>query len=72
MARCVERQSSRVGELRGHLRALSPQATLDRGYAIVRLGGTALKDTSAVTAGTLVDVELRTGGFAARVEEVRG
>ena len=25
-----------VGELRGHLRALSPQATLDRGYAIVQ------------------------------------
>ena len=34
--RCVERQVARVGELRGHLRALSPQATLDRGYAIVQ------------------------------------
>lgn len=36
MERCIERQSARVGELRGHLRALSPQATLDRGYAIVQ------------------------------------
>lgn len=34
--RCIERQTARVGELRGHLRALSPQATLDRGYAIVQ------------------------------------
>ncbi|GAA1836733.1 exodeoxyribonuclease VII large subunit [Agromyces salentinus] len=34
--RQVERQTSRIGELRGHLRALSPQATLDRGYAIVQ------------------------------------
>lgn len=34
--RHVERQATRVGELRGHLRALSPQATLDRGYAIVQ------------------------------------
>ncbi|WP_448810638.1 exodeoxyribonuclease VII large subunit [Agromyces bauzanensis] len=34
--RCIERQTTRVGELRGHLRALSPQATLDRGYAIVQ------------------------------------
>ena len=34
--RCLERQVARVGELRGHLRALSPQATLDRGYAIVQ------------------------------------
>jgi exodeoxyribonuclease VII large subunit len=34
--RCIERQTARVGELRGHLRGLSPQATLDRGYAIVQ------------------------------------
>ncbi len=34
--RCIEKQTSRIGELRGHLRALSPQATLDRGYAIVQ------------------------------------
>jgi exodeoxyribonuclease VII large subunit len=34
--RCIEKQTARVGELRGHLRALSPQATLDRGYAIVQ------------------------------------
>jgi len=34
--RCIEKQTARIGELRGHLRALSPQATLDRGYAIVQ------------------------------------
>jgi exodeoxyribonuclease VII large subunit len=34
--RCIERQTARVGELRGHLRGLSPQATLDRGYAVVQ------------------------------------
>lgn len=36
MDRRIERETARVGELRGHLRALSPQATLDRGYAIVQ------------------------------------
>ena len=33
----LDRATARVGELAGHLRALSPQRTLDRGYAIAQL-----------------------------------
>lgn len=67
----LERRRFGLDSTGARLQALSPRATLERGYAIVRLGGTALKDTSAVKTGTLVDVELRAGGFAARAEEVR-
>ncbi|WP_394552632.1 exodeoxyribonuclease VII large subunit [Agromyces sp. MMS24-JH15] len=34
--RVVERQEARTAQLRAQLRALSPQSTLDRGYAIVQ------------------------------------
>ena len=37
--RVIEREGNRVRELAGHLRALSPQRTLDRGYAIVQSRG---------------------------------
>lgn len=53
------------------LQALSPRATLARGYAIVRHGNETLKDASRLVSGTLVEVELLSGGFSAHVEEVR-
>ncbi len=67
----LERRRFALDRTGARLQALSPRATLARGYAIVRLEGEALRDAAAVTAGTLVDVELRSGGFAARAEEVR-
>lgn len=36
VTRVIERETNTVRELAGHLRALSPQRTLDRGYAIVQ------------------------------------
>ncbi|WP_423923064.1 exodeoxyribonuclease VII large subunit [Frigoribacterium sp. 2-23] len=39
MHRVLERAGTRVGELTSQLRALSPQSTLRRGYAIVQLPG---------------------------------
>jgi len=67
----LERRRFALDRTGARLQALSPRATLARGYAIVRLEGEALRDAAAVTAGTLVEVELRSGGFAARAEEVR-
>ena len=67
----VERKRARLDTAAGRLRALSPQATLERGYAIVRapgLEGAVLRDPAAVAAGDLVDVTLARGSFAARVE----
>jgi exodeoxyribonuclease VII large subunit len=67
----LERRRSALEHTAGRLRALSPRATLERGYAIARAGGEILRSSSQVAAGTSVDVELGTGGFGARVEETR-
>ena len=67
----VERRRAAVEHSAGRLRALSPRATLDRGYAIVRTGGSIVRSSSEVAAGTQVDVELGTGGFGATVEDTR-
>ncbi|QEO15479.1 exodeoxyribonuclease VII large subunit [Agromyces intestinalis] len=64
--RVVERQASRVAELRGHLRALSPQATLDRGYAIVQgPDGHVVRAAAQAPAGTALTVTLAEGALAA-------
>lgn len=64
--RLLERQQARVGELRGHLRALSPQATLDRGYAIVQgADGHVVQAAAAAPAGAALTVTLAEGRIAA-------
>ena len=67
----VERRRGRLDVSAGKLRALSPQATLERGYAIVRGEAGVLRQAPDVQPGDPVDVQLARGGFAARVEEVR-
>jgi exodeoxyribonuclease VII large subunit len=67
----LERRRAGLEHSAGRLRALSPRATLDRGYAIVRTSGQIVRSSSKVTTGTHVDVELGTGGFGAKVEETR-
>jgi exodeoxyribonuclease VII large subunit len=67
----LERRRSALEHSAGRLRALSPRATLDRGYAIVRAGGAIVRGSSEVAAGTQIDVELATGGFGATVGETR-
>jgi len=78
--RCIERQASRVGELRGHLRALSPQSTLDRGYAIVQgADGHVLRGPHGAPEGSRLTLTLAEGvlgavstGAVARDGGVRG
>jgi exodeoxyribonuclease VII large subunit len=65
----VERKQARLDAARGKLAALSPKATLRRGYAIVRRDGSVV---SRVAVGERVDVELAEGGFGARVEDTHG
>ena len=67
----VERRRAALEQTAGRLRALSPRATLERGYAIVRSQGVTLRDTEGLAGGAKVDVELGQGGFGARVEETR-
>ena len=68
----LERGRSRLEHAAGRLRALSPRATLARGYAIVRAGDEIVRTSSAVEPGSRVEVELAEGGFGARVEQVDG
>jgi exodeoxyribonuclease VII large subunit len=65
----LERRRAAVEHSAGRLRALSPRATLERGYAIVRTEGELVRASSQVGSGTKVDVELGSGSFGARVEE---
>jgi exodeoxyribonuclease VII large subunit len=67
----VERKRARLEGARGRLRALSPKATLERGYAIVRAERRIIRGSAEVIPGTQVDVELGRGGFGATVEETR-
>lgn len=67
----LERREARLEQLAGRLRALSPRATLGRGYAIVRAGGSVVRSAEGLERGARVDVEVAAGGFGARVEETR-
>jgi exodeoxyribonuclease VII large subunit len=64
--RAIDRESIRTAELRGQLRALSPQGTLDRGYAIVQLPtGAVLRAPGEAPAGTRLKVTVAGGVLGA-------
>ena len=67
----LERRSTALEQCAGRLRALSPEATLARGYAIVRRGDAVLRSAAALELGERVEVQLAAGGFGATVDEVR-
>ena len=60
----LERRRARLDHAHGRLRALSPRATLDRGYAIVRAGEQLVREPPP--AGTELGVEVAGGTFGAR------
>jgi exodeoxyribonuclease VII large subunit len=63
------RERSSVDGLRAALRALGPQATLDRGYAIVRLAdGTIVRDPAQASPHAALEVIVARGRLATRVE----
>lgn len=67
--RSLSAQARRMAELRATLRALSPAATLARGYAITHLdGGVIVRDAAQAPAGTRLLVTLGRGSLAARSE----
>ena len=73
LRRLLERTGSRLALAERTLAALSPLATLDRGYAIVtRLDdGRILTDTGTVTAGQGIGVRLARGELEATVVKRR-
>ena len=68
-ALAVERKRAALTATRGRLAALSPHATLERGYAIVRANDAVVTDPESVTAGDRLDVRVARGSFAAKVTE---
>jgi exodeoxyribonuclease VII large subunit len=65
----VERRRARIETLAGKLTALSPTATVARGYAIVRGAGSIVRTSSDVSPGDRIDVQLARGSLAATVDE---
>ncbi|MFF1574061.1 exodeoxyribonuclease VII large subunit [Leifsonia sp. NPDC058292] len=64
--RAIEREHIRTAELRGQLRALSPQGTLDRGYAIAQLpSGHVLRTPGEAPDGTLLKLTVADGSLTA-------
>jgi exodeoxyribonuclease VII large subunit len=69
LRRRTESAQRHTDELRASLRALSPGATLARGYAIAHLpGGVIVRDAAQAPAGAQVVVTVGEGSFAARSE----
>nr|WP_081608466.1 exodeoxyribonuclease VII large subunit [Arthrobacter crystallopoietes] len=64
----IHRDADRVSHLKAQVRALSPQNTLDRGYAVVQLpDGSVLRDSADAPAETRLRVRLAAGELAAKV-----
>src|SRR5205085_9876251 len=64
----VERRRARLDTVHARLGALSPLATLDRGYAIVRRGEEVVRAADQVAPGDEIAVRVADGSFGARVE----
>ncbi len=69
VTRRLDRAVRTTSELRASLRALSPAATLARGYAIAHLdGGVILRDAADAPAGTALTLTVDRGSVAVRSE----
>jgi len=67
IGRQLDSAGRKTSELRASLRALSPAATLARGYAIAHLdGGVILRDAADAPAGTPLTITVARGSLAAR------
>ena len=69
-ALAIERKRAALESSAGRLRVLSPQKTLDRGYAIVRTDTGLVGSKADVRAEQRIDVRVADGSFGARVEDV--
>ncbi len=71
-ARTAREQAALAG-LGNSLRALSPAATLERGYAVARLGdGTIVRDPAEAAVGEPLEVVVARGTITTRVEATAG
>jgi len=64
----VERRRARLDTLHARLTALSPLATLERGYAIVRRGDELVRSPAQVGRGDALELRVAEGSFGATVD----
>lgn len=64
----LEREQTAVHRLAAELRALSPQRTLDRGYAVVRKGDRIVRAAGEVRAGDALRIRVAEGELAATAD----
>lgn len=67
----LTRERDAVEHLVARVRALSPQQTLDRGYAVVQQEGRLIRDAAQVAPGEDVDILVASGRISAEVTAVR-
>jgi exodeoxyribonuclease VII large subunit len=67
----IERKRAALESSAGRLRVLSPEKTLQRGYAIVRTESALVTTSRDVAPGARIDVRVAEGSFGARVEDTR-
>ncbi len=70
LRRSLTRRAAALEAITGRLRALSPHATLERGYALVRHRDGVVTDASTVSVGAQINVTLSRGALVAGVESV--
>ncbi|CAN2175777.1 XseA Exonuclease VII, large subunit [Candidatus Nanopelagicaceae bacterium] len=69
-ASILEIEKKELKGVRDHLRSLSPQSTMDRGYAVVQLeDGSIVRDASKAKAGTRLRILVAKGETSATVNE---
>jgi exodeoxyribonuclease VII large subunit len=72
LANCLEQESRDVAAALARVTALSPKATLDRGYAVVqRPDGSVLRDAAGAASGDLLTVRLAEGALDVTVSAAR-
>ncbi|MDO4240783.1 exodeoxyribonuclease VII large subunit [Micrococcus sp.] len=65
----LTRETDAVAALRARIRALSPQQTLDRGYAVVQHGGRVVRRADEVPRGAHLDILVAAGRLEADVTD---
>jgi len=69
-ASLLEIEKKELKGVRDHLRSLSPQSTMDRGYAVVQLeDGSIVRDAAKAKAGTRLRIRVAKGETSATVNE---
>ena len=69
MTALIDSEKRELKQVRAHLRSLSPQSTLDRGYSVATLeDGAIARDAAKIPAGAHLTVRLAKGSLEATVE----